>query len=37
MESTLNEIVLNAVKQKLNTINIDIATNKITDEYRKMI
>ena len=35
MESTLNEIVLNAVKQKLNTININIATNKITDEYRK--
>ena len=35
MESTLNEIVVNAVKQKLNTINIAIATNKITDEYRK--
>ena len=35
MESTLNEIVLNTVKQKLNTINIDIATNKITDEYRE--
>lgn len=37
MENTLNEIVLNAVKQKLNTININIATNKIADEYRKMI
>ena len=35
MESTLNEIVLNTVKQKLNAININIATNKITDEYRK--
>ena len=35
MEGTLNEIVLNTVKQKLNTINIDIATNKIIDEYRK--
>lgn len=35
MENTLNEIVINTVKQKLNTINIDIAINKITDEYRK--
>ena len=35
MENTLNEIVLNTVKQKLNTINIDIATNKITDEYKE--
>ena len=35
MEATLNEIVLNTVKQNLNTINIDRATNKIIDEYRK--
>ncbi len=35
MENTLNEIVLNTVKQKLDTINISIATNKITDEYKE--
>lgn len=35
MENTLNEIVLKTVKQRLNTINIHIATNKIIDEYKK--
>ena len=35
MENTLNEMVINIVKQKLNMINIDIATNKITDEYKE--
>lgn len=35
MEKNLNEIVINSVKQKLNMINIDIATNKITDEYKE--
>ena len=35
MENTLNEMVINTVKQKLNMINIDIATNKITDEYKE--
>ena len=28
-------MVINIVKQKLNMINIDIATNKITDEYKE--
>ena len=35
MEKNLNEIVINSVKQKLNMINIDIATNKITDKYKE--
>lgn len=35
MENTLNEIVLTTLRQKLNEINIDIVTNKITNEYRE--